>query len=31
LVNNLLNDEFAIQPGKLEAPRNYALRADFTF
>jgi iron complex outermembrane receptor protein len=31
LVNNLLNDEFAIQPGKLEAPRNYALRADFIF
>ncbi|MCH2023300.1 MAG: TonB-dependent receptor [Saprospiraceae bacterium] len=31
LVNNLLNDEFAIQPGKLEAPRNYAIRADFTF
>ena len=31
LVNNLLNDEYAIQPGKLEAPRNFALRADFTF
>jgi TonB-dependent SusC/RagA subfamily outer membrane receptor len=31
LVNNLLNDEFAIQPGKLEAPRNFAMRADFTF
>ncbi len=31
LINNLLNDEFAIQPGKLEAPRNFAMRADFTF
>lgn len=31
LMNNVLNNEYAIQPGKLEAPRNYTLRADFTF
>lgn len=31
LVNNMLNDEYAIQPGKLEAPRNYTMRVDFTF
>lgn len=31
LINNLLNGEYAIQPGKLEAPRNFTLRADFTF
>ncbi|BDS09640.1 TonB-dependent receptor [Aureispira anguillae] len=31
LMNNVLNDEYAIQPGKLEAPRNFTLRADFTF
>lgn len=31
LMNNVMNSEFAIQPGKLEAPRNYTLRADFTF
>jgi iron complex outermembrane receptor protein len=31
LMNNVLNNEYAIQPGKLEAPRNFSLRADFTF
>ena len=31
LVNNMLNDEYAIQPGKLEAPRNYTMRVDLTF
>jgi len=31
LVNNIINDEYALQPGKLEAPRNFALRVDFTF
>lgn len=31
LMNNVLNDEYAIQPGRLEAPRNFTLRADFTF
>jgi iron complex outermembrane receptor protein len=31
LVQNLLNAEFAIRPGILEAPRNFAVRADFTF
>lgn len=31
LINNMINSEYAIQPGKLEAPRNYTVRADFTF
>lgn len=31
LMNNVLNNEYAIQPGKLEAPRNFSLRADFSF
>jgi TonB-dependent SusC/RagA subfamily outer membrane receptor len=31
LMSNVLNNEYAIQPGKLEAPRNFSLRADFTF
>ncbi|WP_052592733.1 TonB-dependent receptor [Aureispira sp. CCB-QB1] len=31
LMNNVLNNEYAIQPGKVEAPRNFSLRADFTF
>jgi len=30
LMNNVLNNEYAIQPGKLEAPRNFSLRVDFT-
>lgn len=31
LMNNVLNNEYAIQPGKLEAPRNFTFRADFNF
>jgi outer membrane receptor protein involved in Fe transport len=31
LVNNIINDEYALQPGKLEGPRNFSLRVDFTF
>ena len=31
LMNNLLNQEFAVRPGMLEAPRNVSLRLDFTF
>ena len=31
LVNNLLNAEYALQPGRLEAPRNFSLRLDAQF
>lgn len=31
LVNNLMNTEFSVRPGVLEAPRNLSVRADFTF
>lgn len=31
LVNNLMNTEFSVRPGVLEAPRNLSIRADFTF
>jgi outer membrane receptor protein involved in Fe transport len=31
LVNNLLNVEYAMRPGLLEAPRNYTLRLDVVF
>lgn len=31
LVNNLLNREYALQPGRLEAPRNFSLRLDAQF
>jgi iron complex outermembrane receptor protein len=31
LVNNLMNTEFSVRPGVLEAPRNISIRADFTF
>ncbi len=31
LVNNVLNNEYAVQPGKLEAPISFQLRADFMF
>lgn len=31
LFNNLLNEEFAVRPGMLQAPRNISVRADFTF
>lgn len=31
LVNNLMNTEFSVRPGVLEAPRNVSIRADFTF
>jgi len=31
LVNNFTNMEYYTQPGKLEAPINFSLRADFTF
>lgn len=31
LVNNLLNEEYSIQPGRVEAPRNFSLRLDASF
>lgn len=31
LVNNLLNTEYSMRPGILDAPRNFTVRADFTF
>ncbi|MGH1336683.1 MAG: TonB-dependent receptor [Aureispira sp.] len=31
LVNNLLNQEYSIQPGRVEAPRNFSLRLDASF
>ena len=31
LVNNLLNGEYSLQPGRLEAPRNFSLRLDAQF
>ncbi len=31
LVNNLLNNEYSIQPGRVEAPRNFSLRLDASF
>jgi outer membrane receptor protein involved in Fe transport len=31
LAKNILNTEFSYRPALLEAPRNYTLRADFTF
>jgi iron complex outermembrane receptor protein len=31
LVNNLLNQEYSIQPGRVEAPRNFSLRLDLSF
>jgi outer membrane receptor protein involved in Fe transport len=31
LVNNVMNTEFSVRPGVLEAPRNLSIRADFTF
>lgn len=30
LANNILNNEYWVRPGRLEAPRNFALRLDFT-
>jgi hypothetical protein len=29
LGNNLLNSEYWLRPGRLEAPRNIAVRLDF--
>lgn len=31
LLNNLLNEEYSIQPGRIEAPRNFSLRLDASF
>lgn len=31
LVNNLLNQEYSIQPGRVEAPRNFSMRLDASF
>jgi iron complex outermembrane receptor protein len=31
LVNNLLNNEYSIQPGRVEAPRNFSMRLDASF
>jgi iron complex outermembrane receptor protein len=31
LVNNLNNEEWVARPGRLEAPRNYTLRVDYSF
>ena len=31
LVNNVLNNAYSVQPGRVEAPINFTLRADFTF
>lgn len=31
LVNNFINNEYYLQPGKLEAPINFVMRADFKF
>ena len=31
LVNNVANAEYTLRPGLMEAPRNYAMRLDYTF
>jgi outer membrane cobalamin receptor len=31
ISKNLLNDEFMVRPGTLQAPRTFTLRADYTF
>lgn len=31
LIENVLNNEYSFQPGRLEAPRSFSLRADFSF
>jgi len=30
LVNNIFNTEYTLRPGLMEAPRNYAMRLDYT-
>lgn len=31
IMNNILNEEYSVRPGLLEAPRNFTIKADYKF